>query len=148
MHAILGAASQGDNMKSASHRVLLVGFAMLLVAIPVLAHHSVQAEFNFKETTVTGVLTKIEWINPHTYFYLDVKNPDGTVTQWSGESYPTGFFHRAGLTRDLFKVGDTLTMVLFLAKDPTTPHFGWMHQVKFSSGRTLTFDNNCEKDSQ
>jgi hypothetical protein len=135
-------------MKFTSHRILLVGIAMLLAAIPVLAHHSVQAEFTFHETKITGVLTKVEWINPHSYFYVDVKDAQGNVTQWSGESYPTGFFHRAGLTRDLFKVGDPITMVLFLAKDTTTPRFGWMHQVIFASGRTLTFDNNCEKDSQ
>ena len=131
-------------MKSTAHRVALMCAAMLLVAIPLLAHHSVQAEFNFHETTITGVLTKVEWINPHTYFYLDVKDDKGNVEQWSGESYPTGFFHRAGLTRDLFKVGDTYTMVLFLAKDPTTPRFGWMHKVILPGGRTLTFDNNEE----
>jgi hypothetical protein len=90
-------------MKSTSRRIVLVCAAMLLVAIPVLAHHSVQAEFNFHETTITGVLTRVEWINPHTYFYLDVKDDKGNVTQWSGESYPTGFFHRAGLTRDLLR---------------------------------------------
>ena len=96
-------------MKSTSHRVLLVCAAMLSVAIPVLAHHSVQAEFKIdNKTTITGVLTKVEWINPHTYFYVDVKDDKGNVTQWSGESYPTGFFHRAGMTRDLFKVGDTV----------------------------------------
>ena len=134
-------------MKSASRRVLLVCLAMLSVAIPVLAHHSVQAEFKIdNKTTITGVLTKIEWINPHTYFYVDVKDDKGNVTQWSGESYPTGFFHRAGMTRDLFKVGDTVTMVLFLAKDPTEPRFGWMHEVTLPSGRTITFDNNDEKE--
>ena len=133
-------------MQSTFHRVLLVCVAMLSMAIPALAHHSVQAEFTFHETTITGVLTKVEWINPHTYFYLDVKDDQGNVTQWSGESYPTGFFHRAGMTRDLFKVGDTVTMVLFLAKDPTEPRFGWMHEVTLPSGRTITFDNNDEKE--
>jgi hypothetical protein len=131
-------------MKFTSNRVLLIAFAMLLAAIPALAHHSVEAEFTFHETPITGVLTKVEWINPHTYFYMDVKDAQGNVTQWSGESYPTSFFHRAGLTRDLFKVGDTLTMILFVAKDTSQPHFGWMHKVTFPGGRTLTFDNNEE----
>jgi hypothetical protein len=136
-------------MKSTFHRVLLVCVATLSMAIPVLAHHSVQAEFKIdNKTSITGVLTKVEWINPHTYFYVDVKDAQGTVTEWSGESYPTGFFHRAGMTRDLFKVGDTVSMVLFLAKDPSEPRFGWMHEVTLPSGRKIVFDNNDEQQQQ
>jgi hypothetical protein len=133
-------------MTPTARRVLLVCLAMLSIAVPVLAHHSVQAEFKINnKTTVTGVLTKIEWINPHSYFYVDTKDDKGNVTHWSGESYPTGFFHRAGITRNMFNVGDTVTMVLFLAKDSSIARTGWIHELTLPSGRTITFDNNDEK---
>jgi hypothetical protein len=94
-------------MRHTFHGLLRASFALLLTAIPVLAHHTIAAEFDTRETvTLSGVFTKIDWINPHIYFYLDAKDDSGTVTKWAMESYPTGFFHRAGITRDLFKVGD------------------------------------------
>src|ERR1700682_5016999 len=107
-------------MKHTFRGVLLGGFALLLAAIPALAHHSIAAEFDTRDTvTLKGVLTSIEWINPHIYFYLDAKDDSGTVTKWSMESYPTGFFHRAGITRDTFTIGDTSTVGLYRPKDGT-----------------------------
>lgn len=83
-----------------------------------LAHHSFTAEFNGnKEVTVTGVLTKIDWINPHVYLYMDVKDANGKVTSWAFETLPTGFLHRMGVTRDLFVEGQTLTVEGYAAKD-------------------------------
>jgi hypothetical protein len=123
-------------------RVVVACVALLLTSIPAIAHHSVQAEFKINQkTTVTAVITRIDWINPHTYFYLDAKDADGTVQKWTGESYPTGFFHRAGITRNMFNVGDTVTIVMFLAKDGTK-NYGWIHTMILPSGRTITFDNN------
>ena len=133
-------------MTPTSRRCLIVCLLMLSIAVPVLAHHSVQAEFKINnKTTITGVLTKIEWINPHSYFYVDVKDEKGNVTNYVAESYPTGFFHRAGITRDMFHLGDTVTVVLFLAKDPSISRTGWMHELTLANGRTITFDNNDEK---
>lgn len=129
-------------MKCNLQKVLLASIALLLTSIPVVAHHSVQAEFKINQsTTVTGVITKIDWINPHTYFYLDAKDQNGNVQKWTGESYPTGFFHRAGITRNMFSVGDTVTIVMFLAKDGTK-NYGWIHTMTLPSGRKITFDNN------
>ena len=104
-------------MKRASQRVVLGSFAFLLTAIPALAHHTIAAEFDTRDTvTLTGVFTKIDWINPHIYFYIDAKDNGGKVAKWAMESYPTGFFHRAGITRDLFKLGDTVTVTLYRPK--------------------------------
>jgi len=75
----------------------LSSFALLLTAIPVLAHHSIAAEFDTRDTvTLTGVFTKIDWINPHIYFYIEAKDDSGNVTKWAMESYPTGFFSPRG----------------------------------------------------
>jgi hypothetical protein len=135
-------------MNSNLRKVLLPCIALLLTSIPAIAHHSVQAEFTInKKTTMTGVITKIDWINPHSYFYFESKDANGNVEKWTGESYPTGFFHRAGITRTTFTVGDTVTVVMYLAKDGTK-NYGWIHTMKLPSGRMITFDNNDEPSNE
>jgi hypothetical protein len=120
---------------------LLGSFAMLLMGTPALAHHSIAAEFDTRETvTLTGTLKQIDWINPHIYFFLDAKDESGKVTKWSMESYPTGFFHRAGITRDLFKIGDTVTVILYRPKDGTS-NLGYLKQMVLPDGRKIEFDN-------
>jgi hypothetical protein len=121
--------------------VVLGSFALLLTTIPALAHHTIAAEFDTRDTVMlTGVLTKIDWINPHIYFYIDAKDESGSVAKWAMESYPTGFFHRAGITRDLFKIGDTVTVVLYRPKDGTRT-LGYLKEMTLPSGRKIEFDN-------
>ena len=128
-------------MKGTFQGVLLGGFALLLTGIPALAHHAIAAEFDTRETvTLTGAFTHIDWINPHIYFFIDAKDESGKVTKWAMESYPTGFFHRAGITRDLFKIGDTVTVVLYRPKDGTS-NLGYLKEMTLPSGRKIEFDN-------
>lgn len=128
-------------MRKVLYGALLSGFSLLLTAIPTLAHHTIAAEFDTRDTvTLKGTLTNIEWINPHIYFYLDAKDDSGAVTKWSMESYPTGFFHRAGITRDLFKIGDNITVVLYRPKDGTKT-LGYLKEMTLPSGRKIEFDN-------
>jgi hypothetical protein len=128
-------------MKHTFRGFLVGSFALLLSAIPALAHHTIAAEFDTRDTvTLKGVLTNIEWINPHIYFYLDAQDDSGKVTKWGMESYPTGFFHRAGITRDLFKTGDTITVVLYRPKDGTR-NLGYLKEMTLPSGRKIEFDN-------
>jgi hypothetical protein len=118
--------------------VLLAGCA-LIAAVPVFAHHSFQAEFDgSKPLTLKGTLSKIDWINPHIYFYLDVKDDDGKVTTWTLESIPTGFMHRAGLTRSDFNTGDPVTVLVYRAKDGTRA-FAWVQELTFANGRKVAF---------
>jgi len=120
---------------------LLGGLALALTALPTLAHHTIAAEFDTRQTvTLTGVFTRIDWINPHIYFYLQAKDESGNATKWALESYPTGFFHRAGITRDLFKVGDTVTVTLYRPKDGTK-NLGYLKEMLLPSGRKIEFDN-------
>jgi len=128
-------------MKRTFLGILLGSFALLLTEIPALAHHTIAAEFDTRDTvTLTGVFTKIDWINPHIYFYIDAKDDSGTVAKLAVESYPTGFFHRAGITRDLFKIGDTVTVVLYRPKDGTR-YLGYLKQMTLPDGRKIEFDN-------
>ena len=111
----------------------------LVVATTTQAHHAVQAQFDVnKQETFTGTLVKVDWINPHIYFYLDVKDDAGKVTNWTLESIPTGFMHRAGLTRDDFVLGDNVTVLAYRAKDGTKA-FGWVQEFTFPNGRKVAF---------
>ena len=128
-------------MRRTFQGVLLGGLAWLSTAIPARAHHTIAAEFDTRDTvTLTGVFTKIDWINPHIYFYIDAKDKGGNVAKWAMESYPTGFFHRAGITRDLFKIGDTITVTLYRPKDGTR-NLGYLKEMILPSGRKIEFDN-------
>ena len=122
--------------------IVLLAACALIATLPALAHHSFQAEFDAnKEVTLKGTISKIDWINPHIYFYLDVKDDDGKVTNWTLECIPTGFMHRAGLTRDDFNVGDNITVLAYRAKDGTRA-FAWLQELTFASGRKVAFGAN------
>jgi uncharacterized protein DUF6152 len=86
----------------------------------VLAHHSFAAEFDAgKPLTLKGIVTKIEWQNPHTYFYLDVTATDGKVVNWGMEMGSPNGLMRQGWTRNTLKVGDAVTVEGSAAKDGT-----------------------------
>jgi len=97
--------------------ILLTGF-LLAGSLPLLAHHSFAAEFDAgKAIRLTGALTKIEWTNPHTYFYIDVKEENGSVVKWGCEAGSPGALTRRGFKRGDIKLGDTIIVDGYRAKD-------------------------------
>jgi hypothetical protein len=107
---------EGITMKTKISLGSLV-MAVLLVA-PVLAHHSFSAEFDgTKPIQLKGVVTKIDWANPHVYFYVDVKGADGKVENWGCETAGPGGLLRRGWKRDSLKIGDEVTVNGYRAKD-------------------------------
>jgi hypothetical protein len=93
-----------------------VGLAM--AACPLLAHHSFAAEYDSKKPTkLTGTVTKVEWMNPHIYYYMDVKDSDGKVVNYAVEGGTPGSLYRQGWRKDSLKVGDLVTVEGYLAKN-------------------------------
>src|SRR2546429_9811380 len=105
-------------MRSKIQGIVVATFVLLAIAAPVLAHHSITSEFDpTKEFVVKGVLSEIEWSNPHIYFYVDVKDAaTGKVDKYSFETNPPGTLHRAGMRKEDFKVGENVTVTAVAAK--------------------------------
>jgi hypothetical protein len=97
---------------------MLVATAEITTAFPVIAHHSFAAEYDAdKPVTLTGSVTKMAWINPHSWIYIDVKKPDGSVENWAVEAGPPGTLVRAGFTKESLTAGTVIKVNGYRAKD-------------------------------
>jgi hypothetical protein len=105
-------------MKSIARNLSAILFGSFLVVAPLAAHHSFSAEYDSKKpVTLRGIVTKVEWMNPHVYFYLDVMDESGNITNWALEMGPPNGLERSGWTRNTMKVGDEVIVEGTLAKD-------------------------------
>src|SRR5262245_45214799 len=94
-----------------SAALVLVGAGFLAWGVPVLAHHSFAAEYDAdKPVELKGVVTRVEWMNPHARFYIDVKTDNGQVTNWNLELASPNVLVRQGWSRTSLKIGDQVTV--------------------------------------
>ena len=132
-------------MKARTTGWLALGFALTLAA-PLLAHHSFAAEYGNEPVKLTGAVTKIEWQNPHVFFYIDVKDPQtDKVTNWALEMGAPAVIQRNGWTRNSMKIGDLVTVTGFKAKN--APHVGNASTVTLASGKKLFAGSSAETES-
>jgi hypothetical protein len=95
-----------------------VALACLLAAVPVRAHHSFAAEFDANQpVTIKGTVTGMDWVNPHSWIHIEVKNPDGTVTEWMIEGGTPNTLFRRGFTKDSLKAGTEIVVEGYRAKN-------------------------------
>ena len=116
--------------------LVVVAFGVLLLSLPTRAHHSFAAQYDStKPITLNGNVTKLEWMNPHIYFYMDVKDASGSIAKWSIEGGAPNTLYRAGWRRDSLKVGDVVTVEGFLARDGSK--LANMSTVQLADGRRI-----------
>ena len=111
-------------------------FAVAAAVVPVMAHHSFAAEFDAKKPVkLRGTVTKMEWINPHSWIHIDVKAADGKVTSWMIEGGSPNALLRLGFTKDALPLGSEIVVEGFQAKDGSNRGVG--KSVGFADGRKL-----------
>ena len=120
------------------HRISagVVAIALWLAGAPALAHHSFSAEFDSnKPIQLKGAVVKVEWINPHTWIHIDVKQPDGSVERWMIEGGTPNTLLRRGLTRESLPAGTEIIVDGYRAKNGTNRANG--RDVTFPDGKKL-----------
>lgn len=119
--------------------------AAAVLAIPAFAHHSVQAEFDIHKTiTIEGTVAKVEWINPHSYITVNVKDANGNNQKWGFELGGAGALRKAGMSREDrggLKPGDQVTIKALAAKDGSTN--GFLQELTLADGRVFKFSTDA-----
>ncbi|MBF8269400.1 MAG: hypothetical protein HW386_1109 [Gammaproteobacteria bacterium] len=112
---------------------LFVIMAVLARGLP--AHHSVAGQFDMsKEVEWTGVISKVDWINPHTYIYLDVTDANGSTVTWQLATAPTAMLRKAGLTKAMIIGDGAKVMITGLLTRDGTKHLGWVNKITYPDG--------------
>jgi hypothetical protein len=122
-------------MKKLIHLAIL-GVALLIGGVSAFAHHAFSAEFDVdKKVTLTGTIAKMEWVNPHSWLWIDATGADGKVDQWGFEFGPPNALFRRGWTKSSVQPGAKVTVTAYLAKDGRK--IASADQVTLADGRTL-----------
>jgi hypothetical protein len=115
---------------------VIAGIGILVAALPTLGHHSFAAQYDrSKPITLKGTVSKVEWMNPHIYFYVDVKDNAERVTNWAIEGGAPSMLYRNGWRIDSLKVGDAVTVEGWLAKDGS--NLANMRTATLADGKTV-----------
>ena len=114
---------------------IVAGALLLLPATWLAAHHSRPAQYNMDSPIeLTGVITDMDWINPHSYIYLDVTDEGGEVVTWNLETLPVAMFRKAGMTKAMvIGDGEPVTVRIHTARDGT-PNLGYTLKITYADG--------------
>jgi hypothetical protein len=105
------------------------------------AHHSLAGQFDLNKTlSIEGVVSRVDWVNPHIYLHLDVKDAGGKVATWRLEALPVAMMRKAGVTKSALQgSGETVTVIAFPARDGT-PNLGFMLKITYPDGHFYQFN--------
>ena len=133
----------------AGNRLVLAGATLLVCIVPLAAHHAVTAEFDPSKTiTFKGVVSKVDWVNPHIFVYVDVKDDAGKTTTWMLQSLPPLFFKGSGLTKDgLLSNNEEVTVSAYPAKDGTQA-YGFLLKLTYPDGHFFTMTPQQQEKQQ
>src|SRR3989442_7848263 len=121
-------------------RFVAILVILVLGATAASAHHAVVSEFDTgKAMTLKGTVAKVQWMNPHIFLYIDVKEADGSVSSWALETLPTAMMRKAGLSKEdlLGAPGEAVTVNVIPARDGTK-HMAWISKITYADGRFYT----------
>jgi hypothetical protein len=126
----------GDESMSVKPSLMIAGIGLLLATVPAVAHHAFDAEFDVKKPIkVQGTVTKVEWVNPHVWVFLDVKGPDGTVVNWAFEGGAPNAMFRRGVKKSSVPPGMVIVIEGYQAKSGKPVASG--KDITFPDGQTL-----------
>jgi hypothetical protein len=144
---VAAAAAVANSLTEDSMRMCAVLVLLVLVGFgssTPLAHHSVSGEFDMSKTvTLKGVISRLEWINPHIYVHVDVSEENGVKNTWRLETFPPSQMRRAGLTKELLmgKPGEVVTVSILPARDGTR-HLGYIERITYEDGHFNQLGSN------
>jgi hypothetical protein len=116
--------------------LLIPCFGLLIATKPIAAHHSEAAEYDStKPVKITGTIKKVEWENPHVWFYVDVKDESGKITTWGFSIAPPGMLMRRGITKEALKIGAVVNVEGSRARDGSNNASG--RSVTFADGKNV-----------
>ncbi|HSU87310.1 MAG TPA: DUF6152 family protein [Terriglobia bacterium] len=134
-------------MKSKLSIIALAAGLLLGAAASAFAHHAFAAEFDSKKPVkLRGTVTKMEWINPHTWIYMDVKKDDGSVEEWMIEAGTPNTLLRRGFTRESLKAGTVVLVDGYQSKDGSLRANG--RNLTLPNGQTLFLSNSAEEEKK
>jgi hypothetical protein len=123
-------------MKTKYSLIVAACFGLIMAALPVVGHHAFDAQYDRnKPTTLKGPVTKVDWINPHARFFMDVKDASGKVVNWEIELSAPAMLMRRGWTRNSLKIGEAVTVTGSLAKDGS--NLANAREVTLSDGKRV-----------
>jgi hypothetical protein len=122
--------------------IVVVVCGVLCAVAPLVAHHNANAKYDSKKPiTLKGKVTKVEWMNPHIYFYIDAADPSGRTANWAVEGATPNQLYRRGWKRDSLKLGDMVTVEGYQAREPGLHHLN-ARTVVLADGRKVFSGSN------